>query len=183
MYAGMLRSTLDAARRRSPEPREMIGDLLDGIDFFEAAKYATMVYGLLLPDGTLRYINAGHPPPLWLPGDPARAVEMLPATGLFLSTLFRDRPHVPGEIAMAAGDRLLVYTDGASEACGPSGEELGAPGLAATLTECRHLPLTDALDALLERIRGHCGGRPLDDDVTLLLVERTAAARVPGGGA
>lgn len=39
MYAGMLRSTLDAARRRSPEPKALIGELLDGIDFFEAAKY------------------------------------------------------------------------------------------------------------------------------------------------
>lgn len=170
MYAGMLRSTLDAARRRSPEPRDMIGELLDGIDFFEAAKYATLFYGLLLPDGGLRYVNAGHPPALWQHGG---RIDLLPATGFFLSTAFRSRPHAPGEIAMAPGDRLLVYTDGASEACGPAGEELGADGLAAALVASRALPLTDTLDALLERIRGHCAGRPLDDDVTLLLVERT----------
>src|SRR5207302_392596 len=89
MYAGMLRSTLDAARRRSPEPKALIGELLDGIDFFDAAKYATLFYGLLL--------------------------------------------------------------------------------------------LTDALDALLDHIRRHCAGRPLDDDVTLLLVERTG--ELPAGSA
>jgi phosphoserine phosphatase RsbU/P len=209
MYAGMLRSTLDAARRRSPEPRDMIGELLAGIDFFEAAKYATMVYGLLRPDGTLRYVNAGHPAPLWLHGSTASpgtqggaaaqgadgvaagaggtagdrqagalsaAVQPLPATGFFLSTAFRDRPHMPAEIVMLPGDRLLVYTDGASEACGPAGQELGAAALAQALEECRALPLTDALDALLERIRDHCGGSPIDDDVTLLLIERTAAS-------
>ncbi|HEV3459294.1 MAG TPA: hypothetical protein VHG32_22285, partial [Thermoanaerobaculia bacterium] len=44
------------------------------------------------------------------------------------------------------------------------------------LAACRGLPLTDALDALLDRIRIHCAGRPLDDDVTLLLVERSGEA-------
>jgi sigma-B regulation protein RsbU (phosphoserine phosphatase) len=173
MYAGMLRSTLDAARRRSPEPRELIGELLDGIDFFEAAKYATLFYGLLLPDGGLRYLNAGHPPGLWQHDG---GIELLPSTGFFLSTAFRSRPHVPGEIAMAPGDRLLVYTDGASEACGPAGEELGVEGLTDALAASRGLPLTDALDALLDRVRVHCAGRPLDDDVTLLLIERTGEA-------
>ena len=100
-------------------------------------------------------------------------IDPLPATGFLLSTVFRDRTHVPGEIAMGPGDRLLVYTDGASEACGPDEQELGAAGLGAALAGCGRLPLTDALDALLEDIRAHCAGRPIDDDVTLLLVERT----------
>lgn len=169
MYAGMLRSTLDAARRRSPEPREMIGELLDGIEFFAGAKYATLFYGLLSPDGRVRYLNAGHPPALWQRDG---AIEPLPATGFFLSTAFRSRPHAPGEIVMRRGERLLIYTDGASEACAPGGEELGGAGLAAGLEEFRGLSLADTLDALLARIRDHCGGRPLDDDVTLVLVER-----------
>ncbi len=172
MYAGMLRSTLDAARRHSPEPRELIGELLDGIDFFEAAKYATLFYGLLLPDGGLRYINAGHPPAVWQHDG---CFDPLPATGFFLSTAFRGRPHAPGEIVMRPGDRLLVYTDGASEACGPAGEELGFQGLAEALGGCTGLPLTDALDALLDRIRRHCAGQALDDDVTLLLIERSGS--------
>jgi serine phosphatase RsbU (regulator of sigma subunit)/CheY-like chemotaxis protein len=176
MYAGMLHSTLDAARRRGPDPGEVIGELLAGIDFFAAAKYATLFYGLLLPGGRLRFINAGHPPALWLH---AGAMLPLPATGFFLSTAFRDRPHVPGEIAMLPGDRLLVYTDGASEASDPAGRELGADGLAAAFAAGAGLPLTDALDAILERIREHCAGNPLDDDVTLLLIERAA----PGAAA
>jgi sigma-B regulation protein RsbU (phosphoserine phosphatase) len=176
MYAGMLRSTLDAARRRSPEPGELIGELLDGIDFFDAAKYATLFYGLLLPDGGLRYVNAGHPPALWQHDG---LVEALPATGFFLSTAFRGRPHAPGEISLRAGDRLLAYTDGASEACDPHGQELGAAGLVAALADARDLPLADALDALLERIRVHCAGRPLDDDVTLLLIERKGPGAAP----
>jgi sigma-B regulation protein RsbU (phosphoserine phosphatase) len=184
MYAGMLRSTLDAARRRGPEPREMIGELLDGIDFFAGAKYATMFYGLLSPGGKVSYVNAGHPPALWQRTSATAAIgatgatgatgaiEPLAATGFFLSTAFRSRPHSPGEIVMSPGERLLIYTDGASEACAPGGAELGSAGLAAALEEYRGLSLADTLDALLGRIREHCGGRPLDDDVTLVLVER-----------
>jgi hypothetical protein len=172
LYAGMLRSTLDAARRRSPEPREMIGELLDGIDFFEAAKYATLFYGLLLPDGELRYVNAGHPPALWQHDG---KIDPLPATGFFLSTAFRNHPHAPGKISMQPSSRLLVYTDGASEACGADDQEFGPAGLAAALAQVRDLPLTDALDGMLDLIRAHSAGRPLDDDVTLLLIERTAS--------
>ncbi|HVT58830.1 MAG TPA: SpoIIE family protein phosphatase [Thermoanaerobaculia bacterium] len=169
MYAGMLRSTLDAARRRCAEPEAMIGELLDGIDFFEAAKYATMFYGLLLPEGRLRYVSAGHPPALWQSG---AAVERLGATGYFLSTAFRSEPAGAREIELAAGDRLLIYTDGASEALDPDEQELGLEGLEEALRDSRKLPAAAALDALLGRIRTHCGGRPLADDVTLLLVER-----------
>jgi sigma-B regulation protein RsbU (phosphoserine phosphatase) len=119
------------------------------------------------------YVNAGHPPALWQRG---ATIEPLPATGFFLSTAFRSRPHAAAEIVMRPGDRLLVYTDGASEACAPGGAELGSSGLALALEEFRHLSLADTLDALLGRIRDHCGGRPLDDDVTLVLVERAGKA-------
>jgi len=64
MYAGMLRSILDAARRRNPEPASVLAELQDGIDFFDGARYASLVYGQLFPDGRVRYFNAGHPPPL-----------------------------------------------------------------------------------------------------------------------
>jgi sigma-B regulation protein RsbU (phosphoserine phosphatase) len=43
MYAGMLRSTLDAARRRGVDPARVGREVLLGIDFFEAAAFATMV--------------------------------------------------------------------------------------------------------------------------------------------
>jgi sigma-B regulation protein RsbU (phosphoserine phosphatase) len=180
MYAGMLHSTLDAARRRDPEPARLIRELLDGIDFFEAATYATLFYALLQPDGKVRYVNAGHPPPLW---QGAGGIVPLTATGMLLSKLFRDHTPAVEEIALARGDRLLIYTDGASEALSPDDVELGPEGLAAVLTACRGLPSAATLDALIARVHAHHDGRPLDDDVTLLLVERTGrkgrAAAVP----
>jgi sigma-B regulation protein RsbU (phosphoserine phosphatase) len=170
MYAGMMHSTLDVARRRNPEPARLVRELLDGIDFFEAATYATLFYALLLPDGRLRYFNAGHPAPLW---QSERGIEELPATGLLLSKLFRDQPPGVRQLEVATGDRLLLYTDGAVEVRDAGDGELGPEGLMEVLAASRGLPARATLDALIARVSAHNDGRPLEDDVSLLLVERT----------
>jgi len=169
MYAGMLHSTIDGARRRDPDPQPLVRELLEGIDFFEAATYATLFYALLLPDGMVRYLNAGHPPPLWQHGN---LITPLEGTGRLLSKLFRNEPPGVAEIHCAPGDRILVYTDGASEVDDAAHLELGVPGLAQVLSETRDLPGAATLEAFLARIRDHHEGRPFEDDVTLLLIER-----------
>ncbi|HSN88905.1 MAG TPA: SpoIIE family protein phosphatase, partial [Thermoanaerobaculia bacterium] len=170
MVAGMLRSTLDAARRRSPEPERVGRDLLAGIDFFEPAGCATLVFGLLLPDGRLRYVNAGHPPLLW---QKRGEMETLPSTGILLHPAFRTRPLPAREVAVAPGDRLLLYTDGVFEARNPADQELGLERLSQAFADCRDLSAEETLDTLMGLVRDHCAGRPVDDDVTLLLIERT----------
>ena len=171
MYAGMLRSTLDAARRRSADPDRVSRELLAGIDFFSGAACATLVYSLLLPDGRIRFFSAGHPPLLWQRAG-AGTIEQLASTGVLLNRLFRDRPLPAREIVMAPGDRLLLCTDGAFEARNPADQELGLDRLEAALSETRDLDLGDAVDALMSLVRAFCGGRPVMDDVTLVLVER-----------
>jgi sigma-B regulation protein RsbU (phosphoserine phosphatase) len=169
MYAGMLRSTLDAARRRGAEPERVARELLAGIDFFEEATCATLVYGLLLPDGRARAFNAGHPPLLW---HRRSGIERLAATGTLLHRFLRDRPLASRELALALGDRLLIYTDGAVEARNPADQELGLGRLEEALADCRSLPAGEALDALMELVSRHCAGRPVVDDVTMVMVER-----------
>jgi sigma-B regulation protein RsbU (phosphoserine phosphatase) len=170
MYAGMLRSTLDAARRRGVDPERVSREVLQGIDFFEAAACATMVYALLLPDGRLRYINAGHPPLLWLKGD--GGIERLGATGPLLNRILRDRPLPVGEVALAPGDRILAYTDGTFEARNPADQELGMEPLEEAFRDLRGRPVGEALDALMDLVLAHCGGRPVTDDVTVVMVAR-----------
>lgn len=169
MYAGMLRSTLDAARRRSVEPDRVSRELLAGIGFFEAAHFATLVYGLFRPDGRLRAFNAGHPPVFW---QRAEGIERLDSTGPLLHQLFRDRPLPAVEVEAAPGDRFLLYTDGAFEARSPADQELGLERFEEAFADLRCRPAGEALDALMELVRTHCGGRPVTDDVTVVLVER-----------
>jgi len=170
LYAGMLRSTLDAARRKNPEPAALNRELQRGIDFFEAARYATCFYGQLYPDGRLRYFNAGHPPAIWLRQD--GEVRLLGATGLVLTASLPDMGRDVREVELSRGDRLLVYTDGVTEAANPRDEELGLSGLREAFEGCRESSPEAALEVILERVRVHRDRRPLNDDLTLLLVER-----------
>jgi sigma-B regulation protein RsbU (phosphoserine phosphatase) len=171
MYAGMLRSTLNAAWRRGPEPERVAAEILDDAEFLEGSTCATMVYGTLGPDGGLRVFNAGHPP-LLLRRAESGAIEHLSPTAPLLHRLFRNRPVPALETVLQPGDRLLAYTDGAFEARNPSDQELGLDRLESAFTEWSRLPAGEILDALLDLVRAHGAGRPLADDITLVLIER-----------
>ncbi len=172
MYAGMLRSVLDAARRRNPEPASVLPELASGIDFFESSQYAyaSLFYGQLVPDGALRYFNAGHPPPLWKQED--TGVRELESTGTILTPLLPSETTEVREIAMKPGDRILAFTDGIYEVLDPKNQEFERSSLATFLEESRDLAVPEALDGLLIRLREHCAGRPFDDDATVMLIER-----------
>ncbi|HXU34221.1 MAG TPA: SpoIIE family protein phosphatase [Thermoanaerobaculia bacterium] len=169
MYAGMLRSTLDAARRRSTDPERVVRWLFDGVDFFDGRKFATLVYGQLAPEGRLRYFNAAHPPPLLLGRD---GISTLEPTGSLVCSPFRAKPPTIAEVTLELGDRLFAFTDGAFEARNETDEELGRERLAEVFEQTRDLDLGPALDRLLDEVKTFAGRRPLGDDVTLLLIER-----------
>jgi serine phosphatase RsbU (regulator of sigma subunit) len=170
MYAGMLRSTLEAARRLAPDPARVQEALVEGIDFFEASRYATLFYGQLLQSGTLRYWNAGHPPALLRRA--GGGCERLGSTGPPLSVVFKTNARKVEEAKLEPGDRLLVYSDGASEARDPAETELGTSGLEHALERSGRDDLSGALDLLRRLVLDHVAGRPLEDDVTMVLVER-----------
>jgi len=177
MYAGMLRSTFDAARRLDPSPEAMFDRLFTGLDFFASNSGASLFYGVLHPDGRLRYLSAGHPPALLCRaerGDAASALEHLHSTGpkLLPAPVVRALPRDTGEVALAPGDRLLIYTDGLPEAKSPENRELELGGIEAAFTGCAAVDAEETLSRLLGTLESHCDGRPLDDDVTVLLVER-----------
>ena len=76
------------------------------------------------------------------------------------------------ETRLEPGDRLLVYSDGASEARDPGEVEIGVEGLELALDRAAGSDLDGALGSLRRLVFDHVAGRPLEDDVTMVLVER-----------
>lgn len=121
-------------------------------------------------DGGLVYASAGHPPPL-LRGADGR-VRVLPgACDLALGVLPGMRYH-DRMARLAAGDTLLLYTDGITEAFAGDGRAYGDERLQAWLRACPGEAAGDKLAALVADVAGFVGSAEASDDLTALLLCR-----------
>jgi sigma-B regulation protein RsbU (phosphoserine phosphatase) len=131
------------------------------------AKFITLFYGLLDADSKIvRYTNAGHNAPILTREDGAQV--RLEEGGLILGA-FQESAYEQGEIELRPGDRLVMFTDGVTEAVDGEGEEFGEE-LLAEVSRCnRRLSAEALLHSLLDRVTQFCGGE-FEDDATILIV-------------
>lgn len=132
--------------------------------------FATLFVGILnLKSGELYFSNAGHERPLVLSASGNK--KSLPATGPVVG-LFPDMEYNVAQMTLNAGDRLLVFSDGVSEATNEADEAFGEGPLEALLTVAN----ADSVHALLEAINAelllHIGDLPQPDDITMLGLRR-----------
>lgn len=113
----------------------------------------------------LRYVNCGHNPPLLLHGD--LRVTRLEATATVLG-VFREWDGSVGEVALAPGDVLALFTDGVTEATNAADEEFGEVRLLDELKKNRHLVLPSLVQQLSAAVMRFSCNR-LRDDVTLVV--------------
>jgi sigma-B regulation protein RsbU (phosphoserine phosphatase) len=133
-----------------------------------AGHYATAVIGRLDSDGVLELGNAGHWSPLLRAGGQVRA---LPATGLPLG-MFCDARYGVERFELAAGDALVLYTDGLSESRNGDGEEYGSERLAAVLERGGGASSAELVEACLADLAAFTGGGAPGDDLTVMAVRR-----------
>ncbi len=133
-------------------------------------KYATAFLAVLdVETGVLRYTNAGHNPPLVVRA--TGEVERLGPTGVPLA-LIANATYQLGEIALAPGDTLVMYTDGIVEACDPDDQEYELERFESICLR-HHADGCDALQkAAAVDLDSFARGIPFADDRTLLLVRR-----------
>ncbi len=119
--------------------------------------------------GALRYANAGHPPPYLLEAS-GRVRSFGDVTGPILGILEQDR-YGEGEESIGAGDRLVLYTDGVTEARSPEGGFFGHSRLMRFLS--RHaFRSAGHLCRLLQRDLEEFQAHQPQDDATLLILHR-----------
>ena len=133
------------------------------------ARFSTVFYGALSPEGHLAYCNAGHNPPFLL----GRAGTRRLTTGGLILGAFKDARIEEKYILLEPGDLLVAYTDGVTEAVNADGIEFGEGQLQACAEANSHLAPAALLDRLLESIRTFTGGQILNDDLTILALRFT----------
>jgi serine phosphatase RsbU (regulator of sigma subunit) len=112
----------------------------------------------------LRYANCGHLPALLLRSDDR--VERLEATATVLG-VFHEWDCEIGERQIFPGDRLVLYTDGVTEAFSEAGEEFGEERLIEALGRHRKLPCQALLASIVEEVR-RFSPHEQKDDITLI---------------
>jgi serine phosphatase RsbU (regulator of sigma subunit) len=167
LLQGSLRTLLSAGLRGEELVARLNAHLCANIP---SNRLITLFYGELdAATGRLAYVNAGHNPPFLLPaGQPA---ARLCATAMALGiTMETDFPSM--EVGLDPGDRLLLYTDGVTEAEDMKDREYGEARLEAWLQANREETGRRLIDGVIAEVLEHCGAARPRDDMTLMCLDR-----------
>ena len=133
-----------------------------------SCQFCTAVYGVVdLETLTLTFARAGHPDPLLIRA--SGQVEPLASPGGLLG-VFPDATFPLRHTRLAAGDRLILYTDGLEGILGRFSEG-SRPDVAATFAAWAKLPRKEVLFRLSERIDSSTPQTRAEDDVTVLIMD------------
>jgi sigma-B regulation protein RsbU (phosphoserine phosphatase) len=136
-------------------------------------QYFTMIYGILnTRNGRVTFTQAGQPPPVLMRKG---AAPMLIGSGGFPVGLNPLATFEELELYLEPGERLILYSDGITDCTSADGQEFSTERLMGALEKWRDLPLRSLMERLEESLREWRGSDELEDDMSLLAIERTGA--------
>lgn len=171
LFMALTRTLVRAAVIETTSPAEAlsrVNDLL--LPDTQQGMFVTAVYGELdLEKGKFTYVNAGHNPPFWVRAN--GEIEKLTRTAIALGVM--DQPNIQERaISLAYGDKLLLYTDGLTEAFSAEGDLFGDARLAEALTATHSHTANEVILTVEEHLNEFIGIVPLGDDLTMLAIRR-----------
>ncbi len=169
--AALLMANVQAAVRafasESASPSQVCGKVNTLLhENIATGKFVTFLYGIL--DGemhTFQYSNAGHLYPILISEG---SIRMLDQGGVVLG-VFPAWTYEDSMIEMKTGDRLLLFTDGITEALDANAREFEEAGIATFALANRTLSAKDLNSRLLAQVTAYCGAQ-FQDDATLLVI-------------
>ena len=129
-------------------------------------QFATVVYAVLSADGRLTYSNAGHNAPMVMTGGKMKRLE---AGGPILGA-FTEVKYTEESLQLKAGDSILMFTDGVTEAPDRAGEEFGENRLLSVFRSHAGLKPADLVVRILAAAQHHSQGVEQSDDMTVVAI-------------
>lgn len=179
MFTGAVKVAFRRHAQREGRPESFIHDLRLAAGLMGAGKFVTAVHALYDPATRLfTYWNAGHPPIVRITA--SGEVQYGDSTMPILTSALPELPLVRETMHLEPGDRVLLYSDGLVEMRNPLNQVFGLDPVIHALAAMPDASPGEALYRLEELVDAFRAGRPLEDDVTLMLLSVDAAAPVAG---
>jgi len=128
-------------------------------------KYATVIIARVNREGVFEYVNCGHIPPLLVSNQQVQR----PEHGNLPVGLLSDAEYTSDRCQLRAGDRIILVTDGVTEAENARGDFFDTERLEAVAAK------STSLEDVFVAVANFCGGTPLGDDCTVVEVVYTGA--------
>ena len=130
------------------------------------SRFVTLMFGMMRADGQLTYCNAGHNPPFVMGKSGVRRLgEGGPVVGLL-----EFAPYEQEAVQLDAGDTVVVFSDGVSEALNAAGEEFGDERLESVAASVGDAPPPVVVEHIVASVREFTKGAPQSDDITVMVV-------------
>lgn len=140
-------------------------------------EYFTIIYGVFdTQTGEARFCQAGHPAPIHLrPGQEAETI----GSGGFPVGLWPGMEYEETYIAMAPGDRLVLYSDGITDCQRPDGLPYSRERFADLLSRHSAAPLSELVQVVRSDVSAWRSARDFSDDLSMLVLECLSAGSTP----
>ncbi len=172
LFMTLIRTLMRAAAKDETSPAavlKQVNELL--IPDTENSVFVTLFFGVIDPDtGTMVYANAGHNPPLLKRHNQVELIE-LTRTSIALG-LFNDIEVGERAISIDAGDCVILYTDGITEAFSAQGEMFGVDRLKNLLNGGQLTSAHQLSSSIIEAVQAFITGTDLSDDITMGVILR-----------
>lgn len=132
--------------------------------------FASLLYVELSPEsGDIRFVNAGHLPPVVLkqPFEYKELAKGGPALGLSKTAVYDEH-----SVTLQVGDVFFAYSDGLTEACNEAGEFFGSERLATLLSRLQNFPPQTIGETIATEIARFTGNARANDDLSMIVVKR-----------
>jgi serine phosphatase RsbU (regulator of sigma subunit) len=137
----------------------------------ESNMFITVFYAVLEPEtGRISYVNAGHNPPLMISSD-GKHIRELESYNLPVG-IIETESYSAAEFVMEAGELLVAFSDGITEAMNPAGEPYGDERFLDELRANCSLSAQELTTTIEQRVDEYAAGAPQADDMTLLILRR-----------
>src|SRR5215207_6070659 len=183
MAAALLMSTVQATLRSlsagsnlGPQTNHTLADMMSTLNRLlwsstGGLNYVTFFYAQFdQSTRRLSYVNAGHNPPLFFSAGQPDGFRRLSSGGTVVG-VFEDCAYEQETVEMSAGDVLLAYTDGLSEALDVRGEEFGEGRIKEALAGTAGLTVDEMRDEFVRRVTEWSGDAPQHDDLTFVVMK------------